>query len=422
MIKKNLKEWLSYLESIHPSEIDMGLARVRQVGEALDVLEPANKIVVVAGTNGKGSTVTYCSSILKESGLSVGCYMSPHLHIYNERVQINGNLATDEDLIESFEAIDAARGDITLTYFEVGTLSALYLFKKHRVDAAILEVGLGGRLDAVNIVDADVSVVTSIGLDHQDWLGDDLSVIATEKAGVFRKGMPAICGQENVPASLPEYAKNLGANYLHRGRNFDLIQREEGMQFFGVDHSGQKRVVSNIPDPVLPLINLPTAIQVLIQLVPELTDSQIIEGINKAKLAGRLETFSVPFQGMLDVGHNAQAAELLSDYLSKSTCIGKRRVVLAMLEDKDPLSVVAALAPVVDEWHLAGLSGFRGQTVEALNGKVQGRITAQGLHQTVHEALSTIKRLSCPDDEVVILGSFVTVAQAREWLEEHRNG
>jgi dihydrofolate synthase/folylpolyglutamate synthase len=418
MIKKTLDQWLSYLESIHPSEIELGLTRIREVAESMGLLKPANKILVVAGTNGKGSTVTYCDSILRAAGKTVGCYMSPHLHVYNERVRINGKNVSDEDLVESFEEIDSARGGITLTYFEVGTLSALYLFKKYQVDVAVLEVGLGGRLDAVNIVDADVSVVTSVGLDHQDWLGDDVSVIATEKAGVYRSNRPAVCGQEDAPQSLLDYAQSISAPLYKKDRDFSFIKDGEFWVWQGRSLDGTNRTIKKIPNPKLPLVNLPTAIQTLLLLEPSLSDESIIVGLTAAALNGRMETFSSPFNGLMDVGHNAQAAQLLAARLQAEPCKGKRRVLLAMLDDKDPAAVVSALDGVVSEWHLAGLSGYRGQTVESLQNKVVGQIGEVACHESVSDGLECLKSLSTDEDEVIILGSFVTVAQAQDWLRK----
>lgn len=422
MIKKTLNQWLSYLESIHPTEIELGLDRVRMVAERLELIKPAKKVLLVAGTNGKGSTVTYCASIIKAAGFKVGSYMSPHLHVYNERIQLDGVNATDEDVVESFEVIEKARGDISLTYFEMGTLSALYLFKKYKVDVAVLEIGLGGRLDAVNIVDPDVSVVTSIGLDHQDWLGNDISIIATEKAGVFRSGRPAICGQADSPESLFKHAQSISAPMFKKGAEFSLEGTNGSWQWVGKTVDGDERLIEGIPTPFLPLVNMPTAIQASVLLEPNLTDEQIIKGIELASLPGRLQVFEEPFSGMVDVGHNVQAAQLLANHLNGNPVKGVRRVVLAMLDDKDPLGVVAALAPHVDDWYLAGLSGFRGQSVQSLAAKVQGRLRDVNAFDTVADALDELKEVSSAEDQVIILGSFVTVAQAQMWLKEQNNG
>jgi len=417
-MKKNLHQWLSYLESIHPSEIEMGLNRVKQVAHTLGLIKPTKKVLMVAGTNGKGSTVTLASECLLQSGLTVGQYMSPHLHVYNERVRVNGQLATDEDLIESFEAIDQARGDITLTYFEVGTLSALYIFKKYNLDVSVLEVGLGGRLDAVNIVDPDVSVVTSIGLDHEDWLGSDLSVIAYEKAGIYRSGKPAVCGQINPPETLKQHAENLGAPLYLKSEQFNFEVTNKTWVFTGQMLGGAELTWSDLPLPSLPIENAATALQALILLEPSITKANIEKGLISAQLSGRLQKIPAIFNGFMDVGHNQQAAELLVTRLQHKPR-GKRHVLLAMLEDKKPEGVVGALSGVVDHWHLAGLSGYRGQTAEQLDAKLD--LSGAQLWRDVNAALVGLQQTLTMDDELVILGSFFTVAQAMTWLETNND-
>lgn len=416
-MKKKLSQWLEYLESIHPSEIDLGLARVEEVAKAMDLIKPTNQVLMVAGTNGKGSTVTMSAQCLLEEGLTVGQYMSPHLHVYNERVRINGEMASDEDLVESFEAIDKARGDITLTYFEVGTLSALYLFKKHNLDVSVLEVGLGGRLDAVNVVEPDVSIVTSIGLDHQDWLGSDVSVIAFEKAGIYRSGKPAICGQLNPPESLANHAACINANLYMKGQDFEYEQLASNWGWSGKDVHGNPIKLNNLPLPSLPIENAATALQGLLMLRPGIKRESIENGLVKAQLAGRLQSIPKVFNGFMDVGHNPQAAQLLSTRL-KHKPIGKRHVLLAMLEDKDAKSVVESMDCQIDQWHLAGLSGYRGQSVEGLKAKLDGLVSHARCWGSVAEALDGLKQTLADEDELVILGSFITVAQATEWLEK----
>lgn len=418
MTKKNLPQWLEYLESIHPTEIELGLSRVRSVASKMHLLKPAGKIMLVAGTNGKGSTVTYCSSVLKAAGFSVGTYMSPHLHIYNERVKINGVMSTDADLVESFEAIELGRGDVTLTYFEVGTLSALYLFKKHSVDCAVIEVGLGGRLDATNIVEPDVSVVTSVGLDHQDWLGDDLSVIAFEKAGVFRSGKPAVCGQISVSDSLVSHADSIGADLFLKNRDFSIEVFENSWACRCTGPDGEVKSFLDMPLPSLPLENAGTALQALCHLYPALTKAQISRGFELAVLPGRMERFSSPFNGVLDVGHNPQAARLVATDLSVKKAVGKRYALLAMLEDKDAVGVVSELTDVIDSWYLASLDGYRGQSSEALNQKVKGLLSSVTCLPSVGQALDALADIMTKDDEVLVLGSFFTVAYAQNWLKE----
>ena len=418
--KKSLAQWLTYLESVHPSEIELGLERLKSVAQTLNLLKPAAHSILVAGTNGKGSTVTLCAEILMQADLNVGSYMSPHLEQYNERIKINEKNVSDADLIESFEIIDKARGSISLTYFEVGTLSALYLFKKYKVDVAVIEVGLGGRLDASNIIEPDISAVTSIGLDHQDWLGDDLSVIAFEKAGVFRHQKPAVCGQRNIQATLIAHANNINAPLFIKGEAFDFTVNKTSWNWQGQDINGQVIEMSELPLSSLPMENAATALQVLMLLKPDLTQIQIEQGIKNAILAGRMQCISVPFNGVLDVGHNPQAAQMLAENLALRPIKGKRYALLAMLDDKDPGGVVKNLTSVIDDWHLAGIEGYRGQPVATLSKKV-GIERAQ-CHENVPQALDVLLNIINKDDELIILGSFVTISLALNWIKEQSNG
>ncbi len=420
--KKNLAQWLEYLESLHPSEIDLGLSRVQQVAQKMDLLKPAPLVIMVAGTNGKGSTVTLCSSVLQQAAYKVGSYMSPHLHHYNERVKINGECVSDADLMESFKVIDDARKDVLLTYFEVGTLSSLYLFKKYNVDAAVLEVGLGGRLDAVNIVSPDISVVTSIGLDHQDWLGDDLASIAFEKAGIFRSKLPAICGERNPQSTLIDHAADINVPLYVKGEEFEYKESVDSWSWQGVDSEGENIQYENLPLPSLPIENAATVLQALQFVKPDLTIEQIVEGIKQANLPGRLQRITQPINALLDVGHNPQAAQLLAERLSNKPVTGNRYALLAMLDDKDPVGVVSHLMPYVQGWHLAGIEGFRGQTVETLNSKVQNQLDSVTCHASIKEALDALKSIMLKEDELVILGSFKTVASAQDWIKEQSNG
>jgi len=419
MSKKNLEQWLSFLESNHPTEIDMGLDRVRTVAQRLGLIKPTPLVLLVAGTNGKGSTVTITGRVLQESGMSVGSYMSPHLHQYNERVRINGEPVSDDDIIESFEAIDEARADISLTYFEVGTLSALYIFKKHQLDVSVLEIGLGGRLDAVNIVDADGAAVTSIGLDHQDWLGDDITQIAYEKAGVYRSVKPAICGQRNPPASLANHADSISAPLLIKGRDFDFVVNDQDWLWHGKSTDGQTITLDQLFLPSLPIENAATALQLLIQIKPELTLNQINAGLKAACLPGRLQAFTSPFNGIIDVGHNAQAAQLLNAELTRQVNKGKTIGLLAMLADKDAASVVSEMSEI-DQWIICGISGYRGQTSSELLGKVNLNAESTKSFESVPFALEYLAENVDESDRVVIFGSFVTAAQAQTWLAEHQ--
>ncbi len=418
--KKSLAQWLTYLESVHPSEIELGLERVKSVAQTLNLLKPAPQSILVAGTNGKGSTVTLCATILMQANLNVGSYMSPHLDQYNERIKINEKNVSDQDLIESFEVIDKGRGPISLTYFEVGTLAALYLFKKYKVDVAVIEVGLGGRLDASNIIEPDISAVTSIGLDHQDWLGHDLSIIAFEKAGIFRAHKPAVCGQRNIQTTLIDHAKTIQAPLFLKGDGFDFVENKTSWDWQGQDVDGQIINMRSLALPSLPIENAATALQVLMLLKSDLTQAQIELGIKKATLAGRMQRIFMPFNGVLDVGHNPQAAQMLAENLALRPVKGKRYALLAMLDDKDPKGVVENLSPVIHDWHLAGIEGYRGQSVTVLSDKVGAQETQ--CHEDVPRALDALLNVLNEDDEVIILGSFVTVSLALNWIKEQNNG
>ncbi|WP_396586700.1 bifunctional tetrahydrofolate synthase/dihydrofolate synthase [Bermanella sp. R86510] len=418
---RSLEQWLQHLESIHPSEIDLGLERIRKVALKLDLLKPAEHVIVVAGTNGKGTTVTTCAQILQCSGRKVGVFTSPHIHHYNERVAINGEVVSDELLIKSFEVVDAARGDITLTYFEVSALSAFYIFKQQNVDAAVLEIGLGGRLDAVNVVEPDVSVVTSIGLDHTDWLGDTLDKIGYEKAGVYRKNKPAICGQVNPPNGLIDHAKQLGAQLLVKGEAFSYdsshINDTGQWSWQGQDTNGNAIQLEHLPKPKLPLENVATALQTLMSLNIDISQQALKQGIETAYIGGRLEPIDKPFKGLMDVGHNQQAAQFLSQQLPpiKGRCFA----VLAMLADKDPLAVVNALNQQVDTWYFAGLDGYRGQSGQALAAKLAQTKVESNIFDSVAQALDAVVLEADENDFVLIFGSFFTVAQAQAWLENN---
>ncbi|WP_259769088.1 Mur ligase family protein, partial [Pseudomonas protegens] len=261
MTQRTLGDWLAYLEQLHPSAIDMGLERSQQVVARMGLGKPAPRVITVTGTNGKGSTCAFVASLLRAQGLQVGVYSSPHLLRYNERVQINGVEATDQQLCEAFVAVEVGRGDVSLTYFEMGTLAAFWLFQRAALDAVVLEVGLGGRLDAVNLVDADLALVTSIGVDHIEYLGDSRESVAFEKAGIFRAGAPALCGDLNPPQPLLDKARELGCPLFLRGRDFDLGLTEEYWQWRGLDARGNQVELRDLPLLDLPMENAALALQ-----------------------------------------------------------------------------------------------------------------------------------------------------------------
>lgn len=413
---QTLNEWLSYLENLHPKNIDMGLERVRAVAQKMDLLVPAPLVITVGGTNGKGSTVTFCTEILKADGKTVGTYISPHLHVYNERVSINGMPVSDHLLMQSFAAVDAARGETSLTYFEFGTLSALWIFKQRKVDAVVLEVGLGGRLDAVNIVEPDVAVVTSIGLDHIDWLGSDINGIAREKAGIFRVGKPAVCGQINPPPAIAETAKNLGAMLAVKNQDFTFSRSADD---WGFTSGISQQALAHLPLSNLPIENAATAIQAVLMLPQPPSEAAIRAGIKQARLAGRLELYTDPMPMMLDVGHNPQAAEYLREYLLRNPVRGKNYALLAMLADKDAAEVTRVMHDCIAEWHLAGLDVPRGRTARQL--QMDTGVEAICYNQVGH-ALDALLEVIGANDRVIVFGSFYTVSAAQQWIKEHKRG
>lgn len=415
---KTLTDWLSYIEQQHPASIDMGLERVRSVAQAMGLGQPGRHTIVVGGTNGKGSTVAFIDAIGRAAGWKVGAYTSPHLLRYNERVRIDGNDVTDAALIAAFEAIEAARGNTTLTYFEYGTLAALQLFDAAGLDLAVLEVGLGGRLDAVNIVDADVAVITTVDIDHRDWLGEDRETIGVEKAGIIRAWKPVILGETDPPSSVLARAYLLGANAIRGGSDFfvDVVDaqhwrwRDVG---FSID----------LPTPALrgpiQLRNAASAIAALRTLDAPLPPGAIREGVAAARIRGRLQ--AVDRQGvevLVDVGHNPQAARELAAALTAAPVTGRTVAVFAALQDKDAAGVVDALGEQVQGWHLAGLDGPRAQSATALQARLQTTAAAgASSHASVADALQAALATATAGDRVLVFGSFHTAAQALQWLD-----
>lgn len=413
-----LTEWLAHIEQQHPASIDMGLDRVRHVAQAMGLGAPATHTVVVGGTNGKGSTVAFIDAIGRAAGWNVGAYTSPHLLRYNERVRINGQEATDDALVAAFNAVDAARGDTTLTYFEYGTLAALYLFAQAGLDLAVLEVGLGGRLDAVNIVDADVAVITTVDIDHQDWLGDDREAIGVEKAGIIRGWKPVILGETDPPSSVLARAYLLGANAIRGGSDFfaDAIDAQT-WRWRDVGFSIE------LPTPQLrgpiQLRNAASAIAALRALDRPLPKAAIVDGVANARIAGRLQVVARDgVEVLVDVGHNPQAARELATALAAMPRATRTHAVFAALQDKDAAGVVDALAASVDIWYLAGLEGARGQGASALKARLQGHAAAEGsCHADVGAALQQVLAHASAGERVLVFGSFHTAAQALQWLD-----
>ena len=357
MTPGSLGDWLAYLEQLHPSAIDMGLDRSRQVAQQLGLTRPAPRVITVTGTNGKGSTCAFLASLLRAQGLKVGVYSSPHLLRYNERVQVQGVEATDLELCDAFAAVEAARGDVTLTYFEMGTLAAFWLFEQAALDVAVLEVGLGGRLDAVNLIDSDLAVVTSIGIDHADWLGDTRESVAFEKAGIFREGCPVLCGDPDPPAPLLDKAKQLNCPLMLRGREFDLTINERNWSWTGRDGQGQRVELLDLPLLDLPMENAALAVQAYLLLDIAWQPELILAALLDTRIIGRLDRRAFNWHGkrlnlLMDVGHNPHAAQFLAQRMAQRPVAGKRLAVFGLLADKELEGVVAELASSIDDWLL----------------------------------------------------------------------
>lgn len=409
-----LAAWLYYLERLHSQPIELGLERVKQVAERLDLLKPAPKVFTVAGTNGKGTTCCTLESILLAAGLRVGVYSSPHLLRYTERVRIQGQKLSEAEHSHSFAQIEAGRAGISLTYFEFGTLSALQLFKQAKLDVVILEVGLGGRLDATNIVDSDVAAITSIAIDHTDWLGFDRESIGREKAGVFRAGKPAVVGEPDMPQSIADVAAQLGSQLYRRDDAWWFSQQAPfDQQRNSWDWQCGNHQWANLPLPNVPLANAATALAVLHYSGLPLSDEVIRQGLLAASLPGRFQVVSEQPLLILDVAHNPHAARYLTDRLARLPKHGKVRAVVGMLSDKDIGGTLACLSEQVDEWYCAPLEGPRGATAEQL----AEHLVLSRQFSDVETAWRQAMQDAEPQDVVIVCGSFHTVAHVMAVLD-----
>ncbi len=418
---KTLTDWLHQLERLHYKAIDMGLERVSQVAQQLGLLHSLPYIITIGGTNGKGSTVAFLESILLDQGYNVGAYTSPHLIDFNERVRINGAQVPDQPLIAAFEQIDAVRGDISLTYFEFTTLAAMWVFRQLGLDVILLEVGLGGRLDAVNIWDADIAVVTSIDLDHQQFLGDTREKIGLEKIGIGRPGKPLILGDAAVPSLVLESARALGFILLQAEQHFFASEnpdRSGFWQFDGVAPIGNRVLWDALPMPRLYWRNAALALQVLAWTPFKIDADCLSRGLQSASLTGRQEIIGESPTVMLDVGHNPHAAAHLAASIRYRSS-GRTYCIVGMLRDKAVADTLAELLAVVDVWLPVSLSGDRG-----LDGQViadlllESGAHVQTVYATPHEAYRKLLASIHPEDLVLVFGSFYTVADV---LQYHRS-
>lgn len=418
---RTLDAWLELLETRHPKAIDLGLERCRDVWQRMGSPQPAPRIFVVAGTNGKGSTVATLCGALDGLGYRYGSYTTPHLYRYNERVQVQREPVSDATLIEAFERVEDARGVTSLTYFEFGTLAALAILGAARLDFAVMEIGLGGRLDAVNLVDADCAVITPIGLDHQEYLGTDLLGIGREKAGIIRRGRPVICGEQQPPASVLEAAAALNAPLKRMGVDFGATVEGDRVRF------RDGAVELELPLPVLQgphqLANLATGVAALLELVPSAgrNPEALARGLRSVSLAGRLEQLAERPAVWIDVGHNplgAQVVALTIREWQSTGRIGTCRCVIGMLVDKDVEGVGEALGGVVSAWYCAPTPGPRGQRAEQLAGRIgaAAKTAPARVFDSVAAALDAAIADSAADDGVLVFGSFLTASEAgRRW-------
>lgn len=389
---------------------------MREVWSRLGAPALGCPVITVGGTNGKGSCVAMLEAMALAAGYRTACYTSPHLLRYNERVRIDGRAVSDEVLCDAFERVEQARGGVALTYFELGTLSALLLFARARPGVCVLEVGLGGRLDAVNLLDADCSVVTSIGLDHTDWLGNDLDSIALEKAGIFRAGRPAVIGQPEAPERLRAQAQLLGARVLQIGREIGIGSRPGG-GWTWIGEGGQRLA---LPMPALRgsfqthnAAAAVTALRAISGALP-VPVAALRDGLLRACLPGRFQVLPGDVTLILDVAHNAEAAEALAGNLRAFKCLGVLRAVIGVLADKRPEDIVAPLAPLVRDWYLTRSSDSRAMSAGGLAERIRPVVSGAGIEvrESVHEALAAARTDSRSGDCVLVCGSFTTVGEA----------
>ena len=410
-----VNEWLEWQQTVHPLNIDFKLERILSVYEKLDVAKVAKKIITVAGTNGKGSTVSFLESILCKNNINVGTFTSPHILKYNERIKINGKEIDDESLLNVFELIDQKRGNTTLTYFEFATLSAFYLFSKADLDVVVLEVGLGGRLDATNIIDSDVSIITSIGIDHTEFLGDTIDSIALEKAGVMRPFKKCIFAQENPPSVLYKYSKNKSVNLLIHNNDYTVNRYSDSWSIVS-----KAMEIQDIPN--LKMIgdyqyNYATAsVIALNDILPEALSNQELlkNALCDTLIPGRFQYLQHSPDIILDVAHNEDAAKSLATNI-KRLGYKKIHVVLGILADKDVYSIVKPFSLLVDHWHIGTISSERGMNAEEIKFRIKSLFKNKFSIETYNSISAAYHgAVNQQDDNTLILvyGSFYTVSEA----------
>ncbi len=424
---RSLEQWLAHQSQLHPQTIDLGLERLRAVLERLEWRQPPVPVVTVAGTNGKGSVTAYCAEVLAAAGHRVGTFTSPHLRDYRERIRVHDRPVGTEELLWAFERIEAARAGpaheaISLTFFEYNALAAFLIFDAARLDAWVLEVGLGGRLDAVNVVDPTVAVVVSIGLDHQEFLGATLDAIAREKAGIFRRDRVAVMGSRELPPVLLDAAVSVGAIPKRLGIDFDYTRESPGWRY-----RGRRWDFAGLPSPALwgdtQFANAATALAALEELDARLPVSAAAaaQGLSSVRLAGRFQVVAPPGGGpswILDVAHNADAARVLAQNLRALPASGRTLAVCGILADKDAAAIAAEVGGCFDAWWLASIEGVRGTSGEVLQARIAADVSVPlTVAADVAAACAAASAAAGPADRIVVFGSFHTVGPALDWLE-----
>jgi len=433
-LPRSLEQWLVHHAQVHPHTIDLGLERLKCVLERLEWRQPSVPVITIAGTNGKGSVTAYCAAMLAAAGYRVGTFTSPHLRDYRERIRVHDRLVTEDELVWAFERIEeactatpgvATPGAVSLTFFEYNALAAFLIFEAARVDAWVLEVGMGGRLDAVNAVDATVAVVVSIGLDHEEFLGTTLEAIAREKAGIFREGCSAVVGSREVPQTLTEIATSIGALPKRLGLEFDYVRETSGWRY-----QGPRWDLPGLPPPGLAgdtqFANAATAIAALEELEPRISVSAaaVALGLTSVRLVGRFHVIAPGFgkpTWILDVAHNPDAARVLRENLRALPPAGKTLAVCGILADKDAPAIAAEVRDCFDAWWLVSTEGARGTSAAVLAGRIAGQVRAPlVIADGIAAACAAASAAAGPMDRIVIFGSFHTVGPALDWLEAQR--
>ena len=426
---RSLPEWLGLLEQRSPESLfRLGLERVSSVWKKLGITPPVGRVLSVAGTNGKGSCALFAEAALKASGLKVGTTLSPHLVRFNERIRLDGREASDERICEALQQIESARGEVDLSYFEHVILAALYAFDRAQLDAWVLEVGLGGRLDAVNVVDADVAIISSISLEHTDWLGNSLDAIGREKAGILRPGKPLVCGSASMPESIFSRADQLGCTMHLPGKAFRYAITQAGLDF-EADVGQFKSSWKALPIPRVAPENAATALMASLLLVGDVSDvgdaliqrPAIESACQDAVNPGRLERRSLDGTSLvLDLAHNPDAARFLRAQLAREAVPGRTRAIAGFLADKDVAGTVAALAGLVDEWHFVPTPGARGRSAQEVGELARRALQCAPitLHRNVRAAIGRLKGVSYASDRLLVFGSFATVGEARKFFDQ----